>query len=646
MTALAGLWRFDGNPIAAEGCVRMLVAQKIYGVHGGSEWSDHNGVALGSRLMRTLPEDKFDRQPLIGAGGRYVLVGDIRLDNRDELIKALQLEALERDGLSDSAVLLAGIERWEEACLERLVGDYAFALWDNVRRRILLARDALGQRPLHYHHTDQFLAFASMPKGLHALPEIDYVPDEERIAELLVLMPASGTRTCFRNIERIEPGHVVSVSPTGLSRRRYWHPSTSPITFKRPEDYDAALRDHLDQAVRCRLRGAKRVGVYLSGGIDSGAVAATAARIMAPYEGRVVGFTAVPRKGYDGPSPRNRIIDEGEHASATAALYSNVEHILVRSEGRSPLDDLDRNFYLFDEPAFNLCNSVWWHNIADAMRERKLSVALGGDAGNLTLSYNGLELLPELLRRGRWLRWLQESRALVKRRRMGWRGILANSFGPWCPAQLWVWLHRVANGYAMDVATYSAINPQRLAELNLAARAKERNLDLFYRPWRDGVSMRLWAMQRTDPANYYKGFLGGWQIDYRDPTSDIRLLEFCLRVPTAQFLNDGIQRAWARRALVDRLPKVVLEESRRGLQAADWHEHLSKARVGVLGELDRLEASPLANRALDLTRLRKMVENWPVGGWERDEVMVPYRLALLRAISTGHFLRRATGSNS
>src|SRR6185369_14173202 len=111
-------------------------------------------------------------------------------------------------------------------------------------------------------------------------------------------------------------------------------------------------------------------------------------------------------------------------------------------------------------------------------------------------------------------------------------------------------------------------------------------------------AMRLWALQRTDPGTCRKGGLGGWQIDARDPTADVRLLEFCLAVPMEQFLRNGEKRALARSALADRLPQQVLEEPRRGLQVADWHEELTAARDFVAEELNRLEACPAATRAL------------------------------------------------
>src|SRR6266853_1135044 len=119
MTALAGLWRFDGRPDAAEGCKRILAAQGLYGPHAEAQWSNDD-VALGRRLMRVLPEDVYDRQPFIGGGGRYVLVADVRLDNRHELIEALRIPASQAGSLCDAAILLAAIERWEESCLDRL----------------------------------------------------------------------------------------------------------------------------------------------------------------------------------------------------------------------------------------------------------------------------------------------------------------------------------------------------------------------------------------------------------------------------------------------------------------------------------------------------------------------------------------------
>ena len=644
MSALAGLWRFDGKPDAAEGCGRMLRAQEVYGPDASGEWSG-GFVALGRRLKQMLPEDAFDRQPLIGGGGRFVLVADLRLDNRDELTDALQISRARAAALSDAAILLAAIERWEDDYTERLLGDYAFALWDGTRRCLSLARDPLGMRPLQYHRGSRFFAFASMAKGLHALPEVPYAPDEEHVAEFVVLLPETGTRTFFLGIERVQPGHLVTVSADGISTRRFWKPGRRSIALGGPDQYAERLRELLDEAVRCRLRGARDVAATLSGGLDSSGVAATAARLLAPTGGRVIAYTGVPRADYDGPGPAGRVNDEGPYAAATAAMYANMDHVLIHAPRRSPLDDLDRNFFLSERPMLGICNLGWQTRMLADAEKRKLPIILGGGMGNVGFSYDGKPLLPELFRSGRWIRWWRSARALVAREGWSWPHAVAETLGPWVPGPAWTWLLRVRRGDNPDVFSYTAINPGRFAELDLARRAQESGKDFTDRPAKDGFEQRVWCLDRSDSGTSIKGVLAGWHVDIREPLADLRILEFCFAVPTEQFLREGTTRALARRALEDRLPKVVIEKRRSGMDGADWHERLTAARAQVAEELDRLAECPSAVRALDLSRLRRLVENWPTGGWERLEISSSYRLALLRAISTGHFLRRATGGN-
>ena len=359
MSALAGIWRLDEEPDARKSCARMLSAQRIYGPHAVACW---NGgfVAMGRALFRLVHEDRFDRQPLIGEVGQLVLVADLRLDNRDELADALEIDRDRRRTLCDAAILLAAYDRWSEACLDRILGDYAFALYDARRRRLLLARDPLGQRPLHYHCGRNLFAFASMPKGLHALPGIPREVDEERVAEFLVLLPESGPRTFYREIARVEPGHLLAFDGSGISSRRYWEPKRVTLVLKHPRDYVEGLREQVDRATRARLRGAEAaVGAHLSAGLDSSIVAGTAARQLAAAGGRVIAFTGAPREGYAADPRETRIADESGHAAVTAAMHANVDHVVVRAGPISPLQDIDRYPFLFDQPLLNLCNTGW-----------------------------------------------------------------------------------------------------------------------------------------------------------------------------------------------------------------------------------------------------------------------------------------------
>jgi asparagine synthase (glutamine-hydrolysing) len=613
MSAIAGIWNEDGRPDVAERCRRMLAAQSVYGADE-RQWAE-GPVALGRRLFATLPEDRFDRQPLASADGRLVLVADLRIDNRDELAVDLALGGAAAR-LSDAGLLLAAFVRWGEGALDRIAGDFAFALWDARRRRMLLGRDPVGQRPLHYHRAKGFVAFASMPKGLHALPEIPYRVDGQAIAEFLAVVPSEESRSFFESVRQVPAGSMVEIAAGGVALHRYWNPK--PPGSGTGRDHAEGLRHHLDEAVRSRLRGAgEQVGSHLSGGYDSAAVTATAARLTAGEARRVVAFTAVPREGY-GNAPGRRIADEGPLAAETARLYPNVDHVRVRAPRSSPLEGLDRDLFLFGRPVLNLCNRGWYHAINDSARDRQIRVMLTGQMGNASLSYHGLEFLAEMLAGGRWVGLAREAALLVARGGAGWKSVAAHALGPFMPG--WAW--RAAD---------------RLSGRDPVDRAKRARMGAF--------ETRLWMLKRADLGTMNKGMLAGWGLDQRDPTTDRRLLEFCLAAPREAFVSGGETRRLARRALADRLPAGVLGERRKGYQDADWHERLDASRDEIEAEVARLRSSALAAELLDLPRLEALVAEWPRSDWHSPKATAAYRYTLLRALSAGSFIRTVGGDN-
>jgi asparagine synthase (glutamine-hydrolysing) len=640
VTALAGFWSLGGGEDSAQQCAHVLQAQRIYAPDPPAVWSGGD-FSMGRRLFRLLPEDIYDRGPVIEEAGERVLVADVRIDNRHELCGALGISAAEARMLSDSTVLMRTLERWDEAAVDRIVGDYAFVLWDAKRRRLLLARDYGGARPLHYHSGKGFFAFASMPKGLHALPQVPIAPDQRSVVAFLALIPETGTETFFEGIGKVPAGHVVTVTDAGIRTRRYWEPTPALLRFSRPEEYEEALQEQLDRAVAARLRGAKGgVAAHLSGGLDSSAVAATAARLLAPSGGRVTAYTAVPRQGFSAMTSDSSIEDEGPLAGMTAALYPNIDHVLIHSSGRSPLADRDRWYFLTERPVLNLCNAVWVSDILGRIRE---PILLTASAGNMSFSYDGMALLPQLLRRGRLLKLARLSFQLLRNgSRVGTVG--AQVFGPFLPKKLWEEITKV-RGKGKGLADYTAINPAKLHGGKLASEAASRGLDVSYRPRSDPHELRLWALRRMDEGNYNKGVLGGWGVDMRDPSGDRRLVEFCLSVPPEQFLAGGVPRSLARRAFADRLPQHVVRERRKGYQAADWFEGLGAAREEIGEEVRRLREVPAAAEALDLDRMSSLLKDWPSGDWTSNAVVSQYRLGLLRGASAGHFLRKASGSN-
>lgn len=622
MSAIAGLWCTDRRA-AAPSLELMLAALHPYGPDAAGRWSQDD-VALGCRVMHLLPEDRSGRQPLIGGGGRFVMVADARLDDREGLAETLGHRLSPAGDTSDSELMLRAFERWGEDCIDRIYGDYAFAVWDRQLRRWLLARDGLGGRPLCYFRGPHLFAFASMPRGLHALAEVPYEADEDLLARALDLVPPDPNATCFRQVARLGMGECLVVTTDGESRRRHWDPHPEPLRLSRASEYDEALRAELDRAVRVRLPAAGDVAAHLSAGLDSGSVAATAARILGGTDRRVVAFTAVPRvQGAAGPP--GRLLDEGPLAATVAALYDNMEHVQVRTEGRSPLDALPWMFDLCEQPILNLCNQVWRDRIYEIARDRGLKVLLTGQAGNLTLSYKASRPLRERLGRGlpgllneaAALSWRSAGAAL-----RGVAGSIAAMARPRTPAQ-----------------ARSLLNPQRRAELGapVGTLLTHRSLDTR--------SERLSALRRVDIAFYAKGALARWKIDERDPSADRRLVEFCLAVPDEQFRLRGVPSSLARRAMADRLPAAVLRPGPRGFQAADWHLGFTDPQR-QLGELVAAFGKlPETRRMLDISAMQQAIDRWPSAAWHETAVTELYRYALLRALSVGDFLSRAAATH-
>lgn len=636
MTALAGLWGLRGE--GSEGPVgRMLDAQAIYGPEPAARRT-LGETTLGRRLYSLLPEDDFDRGPVLGGDGTLLLVADARIDNRAELGERFGRSAAALSRMPEPELLMAVIENRGVEGLAEVVGAFALILWDRRRQTLTLARDPLGERPLHYHRGDGFVAVASMPKGLHALPEVPYAASEAATADFLAVLP-EGSESFFAGVLRVPPGHAVTISPGGITATRTWIPAEGMLRLK-PEEYAQGLKEQLDRAVGCRLRRADgAVGVQLSGGLDSASVAATAARQLAPET--LHAFTAVP--GVATPVGGGNIADEGPLAAATARMHPTIAHVLVSGQDGSPVTLMDRQFDLYQRPVMNPSNAVWHEAINDAARARGVRVLLTGQLGNFTISHEGLQQLPQLLQAGRLVALARLGRQLrghgFRMRRLG-----AATLGPFLPPRWWQWLAD-RYGQSLALASYSALRGEAARAHDIFDRATERGTDLTYRPWADGRAMRLWGLDRVDMGVYNKGTLAGWGIDLRDPTADRRLIEWALRVPEEQYILGGEPRSLARRAFADRLPPEVLGEHRRGLQAADWHVGATAARGAIGEELDSFTRCAQATDLVDVGRLQAMLAEWPDRDWNDPAVSVAYRSMLLRGVAAGHFLRRVARTN-
>ena len=634
MTAITGFWSLDGRR-TAEPCAKILAGVSAYG--SNPRQTAAGPIHIGRALHSTVPEDAYDRGPL--NEGPLWLVADTRLDNRSELARATGIDEASLRILSDSALLFKCLLRFGDAAVDMFVGEFAFALWNQDKAELLLARDILGTRPLYFHRARGFAAFASMPSGLHALPDVPYDFDPDFMRESLALLPWAGRRTWFRDIERVPPAHFVRMTATATTSIRYWNPRTQAIR-RTPAEHEEGLRAAFDTAVRAQLRGAgDTVATHLSSGLDSPAVTATAAMAFAPH--RVVAFTAVPRKGFDGPVPKGTFASEAPLAALTARRYANIEHVLVDTSGDALFDPLDREHFYQQQPISNICNATWSRAINGLAQRRGIKVLLTGSAGNLTMSYGGLEHLSQLLARGRVIEAARQARALAAGG-TAWGTIGWQLLAPLLPLDAWKLVLK-ANGRASSTRDFTSVRRDRYPSLETEAKA--RRMDFAFRPSMNGSKRALWALAREDGGNYYKGVLAQFGLSVRDPTADKRVVEYALTVPAEEWVRGGVRRSLARRVFRDRLPVEVIAERLRGYQSADWFEKLDRERPALAREIEAIERCEDINAAMEPGWMRRALSDWPAEGWAQPDTSMTYRWSLLRAVSAGRFMRKVRGSN-
>ena len=280
MSGITGIVRLDGAPVSDTEIHGMLRTLRRRGPHRQAALTGE-ASAFAQALLATTPEAAAESQPYVAPGSRCIVISDSRLDDRPHLLAKLGLRRGHADSIGDGELLHAAWQRWGEACVEHLLGDFAFALWAPERRRLFLARDAFGVRPLYYHHAPgRLFAFASQVDSLLALPDVPRDVDPARIADAMLgdLEGVDSVSSFYPAIRRLAPAHSLVLGTTGSTVRRYW--SVAPLPDDggpAPEaDWPAAVRAALDLSVRRRLRASCRVGAMLSGGLDSGSVVALA----------------------------------------------------------------------------------------------------------------------------------------------------------------------------------------------------------------------------------------------------------------------------------------------------------------------------------------------------------------------------------
>lgn len=584
MSGIGGILRLDGRPTGSSEVAGMLSYLERRGPDGSRVWQQetaalvHAHLATNAREGRSLP-------PVSHAETGCTITADLRLDNRTDLLETLGLAA--HSEWSDAELVLEAYLKWGADCAERLLGDFALAIWDPRRQHLFCARDQVGMRQLIYHHRPgRLFGFATDAIALLRHKDIPARINEERLADCLEELEAHDlVSTPFADLHRLPPAHALLVDRSGLRTWRYWSLEPQPrLQLSSDGEYAEALLDVFTGAVSARLRDCDRIGSMLSGGMDSGSIVAVAAGLLAD-EGRP------PLRTFSAVDTRPGCI-ETDMIRLTQTTPHIEPHSIPVHELADCRDELARLFFGMDDPFDG------WMNLQRAVyllaRRTGTNVVMDGTPGDLVIGLgDAIGLHISSGRYGRALReawgekrfWGMDYPVFVPLLRKLWRQALPGPVLAMRDAQ-------VRRRRSAEDERRSPLAPDFSRRVDMPRRREEFRTAI--RPVDESEASRrllgvlhpfsVLARERYDRTAAALG------IETRAPFMDVRLLEFSLSLPPEQLQEDGWHKLILRRAMSGLLPTAV--RLRKGNDSVNW-KFSERLLVDIKPELDAAVAEQL-----------------------------------------------------
>jgi len=561
MSGFFGMIRTDGAQVDQQLLERIARALESRGPDGTNTWKNQNAGFVFTRRNNGTPHQS-SIQP-VGLEAHYWLVGEVRLDAREELVRQLrekgQFASAER---SDEELLLQSWKVWGDGALRKLSGDFSFGLWDVKSQALTCGRDFAGARPFYYAEAPGAFCFSNTLQTLRLLPGVSPDLDDLFIRDFLLDGQSSDPqRTVWRAARRLLPGFRVCFTRDKLDVRRFLQlPIEEPLQLEEPEEYRQQFRVLLERAVADRVPEGK-VALYLSGGLDSASVCAMAARVAPDRvrSGELKAFTVSWRPLLDDPEP--------EYASRTAR-HLGLEQAILEEENISPDDETqaaltpEPTAELFFDRALRLYRAISSHS----------GVVLAGDGGDNVLEGQAWPYLKYLWQRGDWKEMAQRISAYTGSH--GQFPALRGGFR----TRLSAWFRRPRS----PLESPAWLNPEFSRRVQKESREQTQPSPLPAHPVHPqaylGLHSGYWGsvLEEQDEA---------WTqapLESRAPFLDLRLLQFLFRLPPLPWC---MRKELTRQAMRGLLPVEIVERKKTPLvsdpllvcqQKGGWRPQLPK----------------------------------------------------------------------
>ncbi len=515
-------------------------------------WSK-DSVSFGHRMLWNTPQSKLEQLPHIisTCDQTLVITIDIRLDNREILVKQLNMTDLPLAEITDSNIVLAAYHKWGELCPKYLLGDFVFAIWDINKQQLFCARDHIGIKPFYYYLSDDLFVFSNDIRGLIVHPAISKKYNDKSIAMFL-----SGDfgfydkeNTMFSEIYKLEAATSLTITKNNISKSIYWNIEDIPtVQYDTYEEYVEKLRELLLDAVRVRLRTSYPVASHLSGGLDSSAIAVLAARELKKRNHILYAFNWVEE-----PIEKK---DIGYSELAFASQLENLENIeqkYIKLTAEFISEMHDKIDITIDD------TSYYWgeYLVRDEAEKYKVRTFLSGWGGDELVSYHGYAYLSGAFRQAHFIKGIQKIYEMYSHKKMKYKYL--RIIKRVIKELVYPYFYEHMSGLYQEKKLKS--DPFEFIQSEFLPSAKEYTFkSLNFCPGAHNEQKALFTqghiLQRIE--NWASSAIDK-KIEYTYPLLDKRIVEFSLAIPDDLFAwKDGYHRYLFRRVISDFLPKNIV----------------------------------------------------------------------------------------
>lgn len=597
MSAITGIFRRDGKDVDPALIKKMNDKLGHRGPDGSKTWCE-GPVAFGHQMLHTTPESLQETLPFKDEESGLVITADARIDNRKDLAPKLGIE--DNEYVSDSYFILKAYEKWGEKCPDELLGDFAFAIWDG--KNLFCSKDHMGVKQLYYFSDDDIFLFSTEIKALFEIEEVIYELNERKLALYLLKDTCDNELTFYKNIKNLPAAHFLKIDKNDIKKYRYWKlDPNSQIVMASEEEYARAFLQIFEEAIQCRLRSAFPLGFDLSGGLDSSSIVCTVKTRLnqktSSLDNNINSFSRI----FD-ETPES---DEQYYINKVISI-GGIKPCFISGDDVGLLENIGDILWQQDQP-FYTPHMTKHIESYQKMHELGVRILFSGQGGDQNISL-GRNYLRELLITFQWKKFVCELKYFSHNfDKPVYQTLIEKVMFPSLPYALKKGIRKLLG------RNLNLLNPEFLKELHID--------EDYYNIFADNLNKisskeyHYYSITYAVPETTFSTIdrsVASFNIDYRYPFYDKRLVEFCYALPSEMKFKNGWNRYILRLAMENILPKEI-----------QWRAHKSDLsytyKKNLLLELKKLEKiiyedNEIIEKYVNLKTIKKIFEKFKSDG--------------------------------